>query len=706
MRSAVLFSVLICGLASAAIPIPGFYARRDYSASPCCGVYSPQGGFVQVADVNGDRIPDIITVDPGSDAIFTLLGEGNGTFSAGPAMIVSSGYLLQEVPVDLNGDGKIDLVMWTSQGIGVFFGNGDGSFQTPIYYPAGSGYITVGDFNGDGIPDVVQVDGSGIWLLTGKAGGELNPAVLTPIAQAGSVNVVAADFNGDGHLDLAMPYIPSGKPGGIEVVFGNGDGTFQVPAFFNGNTAEFIAVGDLNGDGYPDLVLDGGIIYWNKGHGVFFGPTLTSLPGTWPAIGDVNGDGIADLVSSDGYVAFGLGHGKFKAPVYYRVADVDGSWNVVLADLRKNGLTDIVGGEHHTISVLLNRGTGKHGGAYDGVFPDGEWISLTGNGNCGAAADFNLDGKPDLAVPTSTGVVILLGTGKASAPYTMGTTIPLSGPGCPIAGDVNGDGIPDLLEGANSLGGLAVYLGNGDGTFRSPNVQPVAVFSNMVLGDFNHDGKVDIATSSNQMLLGKGDGTFQAPVPILANPPNLGFTWLAAGDVNNDGWTDLSATQYEYCCGAVYVMLNDQQGGFTLNTTKNSCGPLSVMLADLNGDGNLDGVLECFDGPAEVLLGNGKGGFKKLSETIPYPGYNPLPAQIGDVNGDGIPDILLPDYQGSIGVALGRGDGTFQSRFNLGAGQGLGQVFLQSLHGQPAGLPDLVAPDSTGGVMVLINLTQ
>jgi hypothetical protein len=65
----------------------------------------------------------------------------------------------------------------------------------------------------------------------------------------------------------------------------------------------------------------------------------------------------------------------------------------------------------------------------------------------------------------------------------------------------------------------------------------------MVLGDFNHDGKVDIATSSNQLALGNGDGTFESPVPILESPPVLGFTWLAAGDVNNDGWTDLLATQ-------------------------------------------------------------------------------------------------------------------------------------------------------------------
>jgi hypothetical protein len=128
------------------------------------------------------------------------------------------------------------------------------------------------------------------------------------------------------------------------------------------------------------------------------------------------------------------------------------------------------------------------------------------------------------------------------------------------------------------------------------------------------------------------------------------------------------------------------------------------MVADLNGDGNLDAVVQGGNDVA-VYLGDGKGDFRLSQASVYYPGPDPLPPQIGDVNGDGIPDLLLP-ADGSIGIALGNGDGTFQPQFAVGAGPGLGQVLLESLHGQSPKLPDLVAPDTSGGVTVLLNLTK
>jgi hypothetical protein len=182
---------------------------------------------------------------------------------------------------------------------------------------------------------------------------------------------------------------------------------------------------------------------------------------------------------------------------------------------------------------------------------------------------------------------------------------------------------------------------------------------------------------------------------------------IAAGDLNNDGWTDLVTTAGLNGVG-LYVMLNDQTGGFTLTTVTDHTDPVAVMLADLNGDGNLDAVItECGNATARIYLGNGQGGFTSGQKNIPFPFVNVLPAQVGDVNGDGIPDLLLPG-SGSIGIALGKGNGTFWTPLAVGAGSGEGQILLQNLHGQSptAGLPDLVAPDYTGGVTVLINLTK
>jgi FG-GAP-like repeat len=271
---------------------------------------------------------------------------------------------------------------------------------------------------------------------------------------------------------------------------------------------------------------------------------------------------------------------------------------------------------------------------------------------------------------------------------------------------VNGDGIPDILEGANSLGGVGIYLGNGNGTFVLASVIPfVGAPYNMVVGDFNHDGKLDVATSANQLALGNGDGTFQAPVPILATLPPV--AWVASGDVNNDGWTDLMFAGTADIPD-VYLLLNNQQGSFTLTQMDDLSGtPTSVMLADLNADGNLDAVVVNAGGTANIYLGNGEGGFTAGQSNIAFPYGHEAQPQIGDVNGDGIPDLLLP-VAGSIGIALGTGKGTFYPPFGVGAGPGVGQVLLQNLHRQSAtaGLPDLVAPDSNGGVMVLLNLAK
>ncbi|HTT62812.1 MAG TPA: VCBS repeat-containing protein, partial [Bryobacteraceae bacterium] len=183
MRSTILLAVLLCSVVAAAVTQPKFFARRDYGAPAL-----PEGSIleVQVADVNGDGIPDVIVIP--SLVIGTLLGKGDGTFRPGPSSNtgwVSSGVVFN-VPADLNGDGIIDLVITGggNGGLGICFGNGDGSFQAAVNLSIADGIYNavVGDFNGDGIPDILASGGKGLWLLTGKGGGLFNPGVLTPLA--------------------------------------------------------------------------------------------------------------------------------------------------------------------------------------------------------------------------------------------------------------------------------------------------------------------------------------------------------------------------------------------------------------------------------------------------------------------------------------------------------------------------------------------
>jgi FG-GAP-like repeat len=228
-------------------------------------------------------------------------------------------------------------------------------------------------------------------------------------------------------------------------------------------------------------------------------------------------------VTSGGDIAFGNGKGQFSKPINYPVQS-NLVYNVVLADLRNNGLTDIVTDSNDAISVLLSEGKGK--------YIDGESVAVNGGAGCGAVADYNGDGKPDLAV-NGNGITILLGTGNPVAPFQTGANIAQSDPGCFITADLNGDGIPDLLVPTASA--VVAYLGNGDGTFRQAGSTPTTAEGYVAVGDFNHDGKVDFATSANLMALGNGDGTFQTPTVITTTPSVTGFVNLAVGDLNNDG---------------------------------------------------------------------------------------------------------------------------------------------------------------------------
>jgi hypothetical protein len=712
----VLACLAIAQAASAAQPT--FYARRDYADS---------GRWVAVADTNGDGIPDLIELAGGQGSVEVQFGNGNGTFRQGPKTLTGLGDVLSFGIADLSGNKTVDLVLVGQNqnhafGIGVSLGNGDGTFQPAVFYPAGTDtytdYLALGDFNGDGSTDVVTVGNQGIWLFTGKGGGTFNPGVLIPFNGAGPMNanvVAAADFRKDGKLDLVLS-----TPTGFAVLLGNGNGTFQPQQDFanpqrTGVGCGFV-VGSIASGGYPAIVGNCAFVeqvplYLSNGKGGFSWPIYADMPGeAVAAIADVNGDGIPDLISAYGNVALGEGHAKFKPPVYYPLQDTasgTGPWNVVAAHLRSANLMDLVFQGSGAVSVLLN--VGNKG------FEDGRWTALPSTSPCGASADFNGDGRPDLALSTGQGISILLGTGSASSPFKLGTPIALSGDSaCLVTGDLNGDHIPDLLVPSANPDAMNAYLGKGDGTFALKSSTPLPAVGFVAVADFNQDGKLDFATSANLWALGNGDGTFQTPVPLVANPPETGFNNIAAGDVNGDGWPDLVLTSGSEATATIWVLLNNQHGGFTQSTIltcQNSfttpCDPSEVLLADLNGDGNLDLIVgEVSLGGVVVYLGDGHGGFTQkqaLNDALAAPG----PIMVGDVNGDGIPDIGLSEA-GTVAIFLGKGDGTFYAPFYIGAGPNPGDILPLNLHGQSvtAGLPDLVAPDYTGGVMVLINTTK
>ncbi len=241
-----------------------------------------QMSSIAVADVNGDGIPDVIITDASSSAggVRILLNDGHGGLAAevSYASEPASGSGPASVTVaDINGDGLPDLI--TANGsdgtVSVLLNNGDGTFATPVSYPAGTYAVTVAvaDLNGDGLPDLAVTDAgsNSVQVLLNDGQGGFG-APLPQGVGAHPVALVLDDLNGDGKTDIV---VADRDDNTIGVLLGNGDGSFEPAVFIKtGAQPSWIDARDLSGDGRPDLVTanysDGSVsVFANTGDAVF-----------------------------------------------------------------------------------------------------------------------------------------------------------------------------------------------------------------------------------------------------------------------------------------------------------------------------------------------------------------------------------------------------------------------------------------------------
>lgn len=339
------------------------YGRGDYPAS------------VSTADFNSDGIPDIAAGGYDGNSVAIFLANGDGSFQPKVDYAVgSTPYCTANAYAvatgDFNGDGHVDLA--TSgfcNSVSVLLGRGDGTFQfNGIYWTweyISSWAITTGDFNGDRKIDIAT---GGVIRLGNGDGTFQGPLFFS--AGNEPYSLVSGDFNGDGKLDLATAGYWTAP---VTVLLGNGDGTMQEPLFYSAGPAPYaITSGDFNGDGHVDLATanryNSVSVLLGSGDGTFQ-PYVNYDAGSDPAsitTGDFDGDRVIDIVTANrgdwtiNYrgsvsVLLGNGDGTFKQKVDYDTGG-SGSYSVATGDFNGDGWTDLVAANFwsRSISILLN----------------------------------------------------------------------------------------------------------------------------------------------------------------------------------------------------------------------------------------------------------------------------------------------------------------------------------------------------------------
>ena len=452
------------------------FQRRLRAAGPVAG------------DFNRDGNLDLAVANYGSNKIGLLLGNGQGGFAAPATFATGGNDPLArgcDFNHDGKLDLAVAKPLPSSNNVGMLLGDGHGRFATATTYGTGSkgaNIRAVGDFNGDGNLDMaVGNNGSTIGILLGNGSGGFGTATTLSTGSDLLDTVVAADLNGDGRPDLI---VGGDLDACVGVFLNNGSGGFgSIKTYYCGGDSQSVVAGDFNGDGKIDLAVAnssgaGGVgVLLGNGTGGFATATLYPDTGLCIAAGDFNGDGIPDLaVALDGLpymgVLLGVGNGSFATTTTIACGRTI-TYSMAAADFNGDGKTDLAAATGSGVAVLLATASG-------GLGSPTTYATASGQSNFVVVGDFNGDGIPDLAVDvhngSASGVAVLLGNGSGgfgnATFYLTGNPSADSLTTSLAVADFNNDGKPDLAEiGSN---GVSVLLNNGAGAFGSRRRTPPA----------------------------------------------------------------------------------------------------------------------------------------------------------------------------------------------------------------------------------------
>jgi hypothetical protein len=680
-----------------------------------------------VVDVNQDGLPDVVSLRYSTDSIMIALNDGNNGL-LDPFSVHVRPTIFSMAMGDLNGDGWIDMACshrdYYPEDLYIYLNDGSMSF-TVADSMIGYGLVpgTIADFNGDGLADIKVFgyhDGLRV-IYHGDGAGHLTTADTLP------VNWSTQRFlDVDNDSDLDIYYMANGYDGGPLIVgYNNGQGdyaevdSFEVPLGYRLPKAA-----DINGDGWIDLVgvtrttnyptVQGGIdVMLNSGAGRFGDLLRTAPTHTWDDIGqillgDLNADGYDDILASWGDGQFEVyesnGDGYFHATEEVALSNQSPTAYPRLIDFDLDGDADILissGG----VTVLENDGAPLF---------DLPPFFARDDYRLAELHDFDLDGYPDILGISQTDNLIVIvrnsGTGYFSGwkSYLLcvGIATDIVSPGAIRAGDVNGDGLPDLVSLCSQYGSteLQLFLSGGDDL-----LDPYPVYHDMgdrmqdrlKIADVNGDGRNDVITwraYSGELTISYGDpdGLLGPPVEIpLGNDISL----IAVGDIDGDAHAEIITTGDDRFNVLEHNGANELELAFDIPV---SYGVRYIGLADLTGDGHPELITQqsSADAGLAVYLNDGSGGFD-LSPMTNIDGYGGV-AMVGHLDRNEHADLYVGRAKFNITTLSGNGDGSFNKPVGyFGVATGSGLMADLDLDGYD----DLVVP-SPGGFRVVWNMAS
>ncbi len=584
-------------------------------------------------------------------------------------------------------------------------------------------------------------------LLTSVSPAQTPVTFLQPESLGSCGALAAADFNGDGNLDVACA---SGAltSGTLTVWLGDGHGHFhQTPQTISTASTQIVA-GDFNSDGYPDLVIAGSnsagpnqiVLLPGRGDGTFGAPiTIVQFASAYVtslAAADLTLNGrldlVAELVDGSGPAKveayLGNGDGTFQKAIDTGLAGETpyNFTNVAVADFNGDGIPDVaimvIVAAQSQFAVVLGNG--------DGTFGPPSYTLIATEPLHFAVADFTGDGILDVAWSYDGTIYLLTGNGDGS--FTPGTESVGTVTSVLLGVDLNGDGLSDLV-----MSGMGIALNQGGGVFAPATWYQNQLGGGGVAGDFRNLGRQDLVVAGDYYE-NTGDGAFHDPRSVYTG---CGDCWyLTSGDFDSDGNLDAVAVGND----TVRIYLGNGTGSFTgyrqTSVPQPGKGTLvAAAPADFNGDGNLDLAVGSTSGEVLILLGNGHGTFGQRYKV--YSGYEVNALAVADFNGDGMADLAIqtgeglivmcqsspgvftitaaikgtystslvvadfnhdgiPDLATAQDVYLGNGDGTFRQSYTLSQSG----TYVQTGDFNGDGIPDLATSDAIDGVLAWLGV--